>query len=156
MLATLHVDISWKVWDTQKIMRIKRKTKTHHHIFESNRLRLSSRCVSCSFTSSIFETWPRTASSPKFANMPPTSIHHKYPGTIHAEILIQISPGLPLMVALAPFVRPPGWRRTFTKNTWARNRNLSRQNTYIKSYLYHGLSHVQLQENNPSNSQPHQ
>ena len=39
---------------------------------------------------------------------------HRHPSTtsiqeLNAEILIQISPGLPLVVALAPFVRPPGW-----------------------------------------------
>ena len=133
-------------------MRIKTKTTTHNEVEQA---------------SNIFETYAlqfylkhlcRNATNDRH---PSTDIrtqnHPHFQELLAAKILTQISPGLPLVVARAPSVRPPGWcfsRLEVTKTTWACNwkpiRNVSRQNTYKRSYLYHSLSLYTI-----SNSQPH-
>lgn len=131
-------------------MRIKTKTTTHNEVEQA---------------SNIFETYAlqfdlkhlcRNATNDRHPSTTSTQNHPHFQELLAAKILAQISPGLPLVVAPAPFVRPPGWcfSRLCTKTTWACNwkpiRNVSRQNTYNRLYWYHSLSLYTL-----DNSQPH-
>ena len=84
-------------------MRIKTKTTTHNEVEQA---------------SNIFETYAlqfylkhlcRNATNDRHPSTTSTQNHPHFQELLAAKILAQISPGLPLVVAPAPFVRPPGW-----------------------------------------------